>query len=262
MPEFELVEHNLREAMKAYAYATPEGSVRELPGLSLVSSGLSLAVFNSAMLASALSGTEHEMEQRFLLAGVHFAAKGLPWSFWLCEEMLASELRKRARRFFADQGFRVVHEPSGMHAERLTPRRGAAARLEYRPVCDEATRLAFCDVTSIVFDLPFPTSMQIYGNESIWKAPVYGFVAYLGGKPVSTLMLVEAAGAFGVYSVGTLPQHQRRGYAESLLRYGLGWMAERYGPRPAVLQSTRAGFRLYEKLGFRLVAKITVYVSR
>jgi ribosomal protein S18 acetylase RimI-like enzyme len=69
----------------------------------------------------------------------------------------------------------------------------------------------------------------------------------------------------GVYNVATLPGHQRRGYGEAVMRYALAdarrasGMA--HGEQRVILQSTPAGLKLYERMGFRTVARVSVYSS-
>jgi ribosomal protein S18 acetylase RimI-like enzyme len=77
------------------------------------------------------------------------------------------------------------------------------------------------------------------------------------GAAVATTVIVEAAGAAGIYSVSTNPGWRRRGYAEALMRAALG---ERARGR-VLLQSSRAGLRLYQKMGFRRVTRFFVYGS-
>jgi ribosomal protein S18 acetylase RimI-like enzyme len=63
----------------------------------------------------------------------------------------------------------------------------------------------------------------------------------------------------GVYNVATLPGHQRRGYGEAVMRYALEDARREHGERRAILQSTPAGLRLYERMGFRTVTRVSVY---
>lgn len=259
--EFSLVERNLREAMTIYSLATPEGQVRHMPGVSMVSSGLPLAVFNAAMLSTPAPGPEGDLTRRLLLARLYFKQRNVPWSLWLCEDMLAKNTLRATRDALRAGQFRVTAEPAGMWAEKLQSPRRPLPPLECRLVMDEPTRRAFCDVTSIVFDLDFGTSCQIYGGPKVWGDRFHGFVGYWQGKPVSTVGVWLGGEAVGVYSVGTLPQHQRRGYAEVLLRYALGWAFQRTGLTQTVLQSTKKGFSLYEHLGYRAVTQFVVYVA-
>ena len=56
----------------------------------------------------------------------------------------------------------------------------------------------------------------------LWEPPSYGWVGYFEGKAVSIVTIVIASDAIGVYSLGTLPQHQGCGFGETLLRHAIG----------------------------------------
>ena len=87
------------------------------------------------------------------------------------------------------------------------------------------------------------------------------YVAYVNGEPVSTAAIVTGAGVIGVYNVATLPANQRRGYGEAVMRHAV-IQAQRQTPdSPVILQSTAAGLKLYERMGFRTVTKVSVYAS-
>jgi ribosomal protein S18 acetylase RimI-like enzyme len=52
------------------------------------------------------------------------------------------------------------------------------------------------------------------------------------------------------------------GYGEALLRAAIALEQERTGIRRLVLQSTEAGYSLYRRLGFREVARFSVYLTK
>jgi len=59
--------------------------------------------------------------------------------------------------------------------------------------------------------------------------------------------------------VSTRPGHRRRGIAEALMRAALADFTQ--GTSPLVLQSSRAGLKLYQGLGFRRVTRYFIYSS-
>ena len=65
----------------------------------------------------------------------------------------------------------------------------------------------------------------------------------------------------GVYSLSTLPECRRLGYGEALLRTALAAEQRRTGIQRVVLQSTDAGYAIYKRMGFREVAKFSVYLT-
>jgi ribosomal protein S18 acetylase RimI-like enzyme len=260
MPLFQCVEENLRAAMRCYSFASEQGETRDLSGVTITSCGMDFPVFNSAMLTSPVDGGIREMDQRIAVAAVHYKARQLGWSFWVCEDLLHPELRGQAPHVFRKRNMEVIAQPPGMLAEKLAPPAGALPRLDCRRVNDARTRFDFADIASIVFALPFATSKKIYGHEGTWNSGMSGYVGYLENKPVSIVTTVYGGGVIGIYSLATLPQHQRLGFGESLMRHAAEEARRETGIEALVLQSTKQGLGLYARMGFRMVTKFSVYM--
>ena len=79
--------------------------------------------------------------------------------------------------------------------------------------------------------------------------------------PLTTSATVTAAGVVGLYSVGTLAEFRRQGYAEATLRHALEQSCRRSGLERTILQSTPGGLSLYQRLGYRVVTRFTVYIA-
>ena len=264
MPEradFQFVEENLRIAMRFFGQARHDGDLREAPGVSLVFSGLDYSVFNSALLSSPVSAQEGDLADRISTAAAHFALRRTRWSFWMCEDMLDRAVRRQSRKLFAARGLRAYTEPPGMLADWLNPPSRPLPDIEYRRVNDAATRLAFAHITCITFEIPFEITRQIYESETAWKGDSVGWLGYVKGTPIATVMTVNTKDTVGVYSVGTIPGWRGRGYAESLLRHVLGDIRARTGIERTILQSSKAGYSLYQKIGYRPVTRFIVYLS-
>ncbi|HUS06803.1 MAG TPA: GNAT family N-acetyltransferase [Bryobacteraceae bacterium] len=260
MPLFGLVEENLRAAMRCYSFASVEGEIRELPGVTIASCGMNYPVFNSAMLTSPVEGGEQELDQRIALAAVHFKARMLGWSFWLCEDLISPGLRCMVAQIFRKRNMEPIAQPPGMLAAKLEPSTRQLPCLNCRRVNDDRTRFDFSDVASVVFSLPFATSTKIYGPESTWKSGMAGYVGYLNGKPVSIVATIATGRAIGIYSLGTLPQHQGYGLGETLIRHAVAESQRENGLDTVVLQATKEGFGLYVRMGFRIVTSFAVYL--
>ena len=254
-----IVERNLRAAMRCYARVNVRGEARDYPGLTVTSCGLDCAVFNSAMLNS--TTRESEFQRLLTLAGVHFRQRHLGWTFWLCDDLLPDAERKRVRTLFRDSRMECIAQPPGMYAEELAPPIRPPAPLEIRQVSDYTARLDFAHLSSVVFSLGYQTSKDVYGSAELWNGCMTGWVGYYDGRPVTLIAVVIAAGVAGVYSVGTLPALQGRGFAETMMRHALAWARETAGVQATVLQSTTQGMPLYKRLGYRTVTNFGVYLN-
>jgi GNAT superfamily N-acetyltransferase len=253
-----IVEANLRTAMRFFGMATANAAVQEMDRTVAMFCGLDYGVFNLALLTRP-AVSDADLKAAIEEAGRYFQSKAVRWSFWLCEDLLDSRTRRHARQIFAEYGQRPILHPPGMLAERLAPPAHALPALECRPVTDAAMRSAFAEITTVTFEIPPGIARAVYESELGWRGDYRGFVGLAGGRPVAIAAIVESAGAWGVYSVGTLPEFRRRGYGEALMRAALATCGGEAGP--VILQSTQAGYDLYRRMGLRDAARFTVYLK-
>ncbi len=259
-PEYSIVESNLRATMRFFGEASGTGDITERDGVLLIDSGVNYAVFNIAMLTRAVSKPD-ALSRSLATATQYFDARHTRWSMWVCDDMLSEPLRKQAPGIFGFRNLRRLTEAPGMLADRIRPPGRALPAIDCRPVADAATRADFAHVTSLNFDIPFGTCRAIYGTEKAWNNDYRGYIAYYRGMAVATMAVVVAAGSIGIYSVSTLPQYRRKGYAESLMRQVIGEYSRATGLERSVLQATRAGVEMYRKMGYREVSHFTVYMT-
>jgi ribosomal protein S18 acetylase RimI-like enzyme len=108
--------------------------------------------------------------------------------------------------------------------------------------------------------VPIQWFLEVFDDLAVWDH-FAAYVGYLDGEPVSTTAIVMGGHAIGVYNVATVPQHQRQGYGEAIMRHALAQAYDAHGVERSILQSTPAGARLYQRMGYQTVAKIAVYAS-
>ncbi|MCW5983047.1 MAG: GNAT family N-acetyltransferase [Bryobacteraceae bacterium] len=262
MEDFELVDRNLRLSMECYAQATGFGEIRRIPGVTMACAGTESAVFNVALLTEPVPPEPVELDRRIMIAKVFFAARGLRWSFWVCQDLLDPSLRRRASEIFSRRRLRYSSACPGMLAERIEPPVRPLPPVEFRRVSDAATRLSFCQITSQTFGLAFDTATQVYNVERAWETDLVGYVGYVEGKAVTTAATVSGDGVVGVYSVATLPEYRGRGIAEKTVRYALDKAMQAAGIERSVLQSSREGHSLYLRMGYRKVTDFHIYFAQ
>jgi len=250
---------NLNAALEFYGHANEAAGIVEEGGVKLISSGVATSVFNIALLTGPVADVPGEMERRISMAGQFFRARGTAWSFWVCEDLLAAKLARRLHDVFDRQGLACIAESPGMEIDALAEPARGLPRLEMRRVADAETRRHFCDLIAVSFQIPESIAERVYLPEPPWRESLAGYVGYAEGEPVSSTALMRTADAVGVYSVSTRPGRRRRGVAESLMRLCLADFAP--GVSPIVLQSSRAGLKLYQMLGFRRVTRYFIYSS-
>jgi ribosomal protein S18 acetylase RimI-like enzyme len=280
MPDFLIVDENLRAAMQFFGKASGAGCIQPVDGGLAIYSGLDYGVFNISLLTRPVA--DGELEKRLAELGRFFRQRTLRWSVWLCEDMLDSAVRRNERQIFANYGMRPISQPPGMLAPSLRPPLHPLPEIEVRPVVDRETRAAFAEITCVAFEIPYAIAQAVYSRERAWVSNEVsnevsnlasdetsngpngyeGFVGYVDGRAASIVAVVAAAGAIGIYSLATMPEFRKRGYAEAMLREAVRRISERTGITQVILQSTEAGYELYKRMGFRDVTRFTVYLTK
>jgi ribosomal protein S18 acetylase RimI-like enzyme len=148
-----------------------------------------------------------------------------------------------------------------MYADRLAPAVRTLPTLDVRRVADEPTRGAFSEVMSTAFEIPHSVSTSVYGPERAWRGTFQGYVGYSNGRAVTTTAAVITGDVIGLYSVATLPQHRRLGFAEAIMRQVVQEAEQTRGVSRTVLQATSSGLSLYEAMGYRPVTSFHVFIS-
>jgi ribosomal protein S18 acetylase RimI-like enzyme len=262
MREFLTVEENLRCAMRFFGEATGTGEVRALDRTVAMYSGLEYGVFNISLLTRPATTHDGGLDAALTETAFYFKRRTKRWSFWLCEDLLDAATRRKTRQICNDFGLRPISYPPGMMASKLLAPVRPLPKIECRPVDDEMTRCAFAEITSICFEIPPGIANAVYAPANAWNGAYKGYVGLVDGRPIAIAAMVLAAGALGIYSLGTIPMHRHQGYGEALLRAAAAASRPKSSGDPFILQSTEAGHALYRRMGFRDVTKFTVYLTR
>ena len=255
-----LIERNLREMFRTLASNRPSGEVCELDGLTIAAAGTQFQMFNAAFLNSPVQNRP-DLERRISLAALTFKSRKLPWSLWVCEQLLPPELHRPLTRLCERAKLHLSSEMPAMIAPAFADRPPPPA-LHVEPVHTPATLRDFNHIGAAAFRIPPPWFDEIYDGTARLSGHMRAWVGYHEGKPVSTAATVKSPGAIGLYNLATLTPFRQRGFGEALFRHAIHQAFRETGPQPVVLQSTRSGLRLYERMGFETVGRILVFPSR
>jgi ribosomal protein S18 acetylase RimI-like enzyme len=179
----------------------------------------------------------------------------------MCDAFLDRRLQRKAERIFGRMGLNLSSELPAMAAETLVTPWRRAPEMQIVPVDDEITRTAFCRIGAACFHVPLNWFEEVFDDRMHERRDFVPWLAYVNGEPVATAATVIAAGAVGVYNVGTLPGHRGRGIGETLVRFVIEKAQQASGIGPTILQSTSYGYDLYRKMGYRTVGQVRVFTS-
>jgi GNAT superfamily N-acetyltransferase len=257
-----------RALLKPFEYNTANliaslsfyGEQQRRRGMTLVTAPVAHAAFNVAVIDEPATD-EADLLFRVNEASTHFRALGRGWNFYVCEDMLDSRTARRLDSLLDGMGLVRILDAPGMEAGELAPPLRSVPELQYEPVTRQRARLAFTGLISIAFRIPYETAKVLYLPEERWHTALEGWVGSLEGSPVSCAATMEHAGALGIYSVATLNEQRRHGYAEAIVRHAVADYRQRGFSGPLVLQSTPEGRRLYRAMGFRRTTRFAVYAT-
>jgi ribosomal protein S18 acetylase RimI-like enzyme len=114
-------------------------------------------------------------------------------------------------------------------------------------------------VAAAGFGAPPEVFEQLVGPRWLTTEGAAVLVAELEGEPVCTGVSLTVNARVGVFNIATPPQHQRHGYGAALTARLVADAALR-GARSAWLQSSPAGYAVYERLGFQTVDRWQCWV--
>jgi len=229
-------------------------------GMTLVTAPVSHSAFNVAVVDEPASD-EADLLFRVNEASAHFKALGRGWNFYVCEDMLDQRTAHRLDALLDGMGLVRILDAPGMEADELDPPKRSMPELRYERVTAPEARQAFTNLICIAFRIPYATARVLYLPEERWNTPLQGWVGYADGDPVTCAATMEDAGALGIYSVATVKEHRRHGYAEAIVRHAVAVYRQHGFAGPLVLQSTPDGRKLYRAMGFHRTTRFAVYAT-
>jgi GNAT superfamily N-acetyltransferase len=216
-------------------------------------------MFNAAFFSSPVMEVEEDLGRRLKLAWEVLGAQGGRWAFWACADRMAGDFQGRTARMFRRFGLAPVLRHPALYCDAMTAASADPPPLEYRTVEERAARTDFSRINSHAFRIPFAWCQELYDIDALWGRDFTGYVGYAGGRAVCCAATLAAAGVIGVYSVATLPGEERKGYGEAITRHVVAAAQRETGLARSILQSTREGLGLYQRLGYRMATHFVVY---
>lgn len=257
---FHCVADNLRQSFRALANGRQRGSVIELPGLSIASLGVTFQMFNAAFPSEPVE-TRAALEDKLRAAKNHFDSQALRWAFWICEDWLATDIRRRLSRACETWGLRLSSDMPGMSAERIQRSTRKLPAIEIRRVQSAQTLDDFCALGSTCFHVPLSWFSEVFDPGMAAHRDFICWVGYRDGLPIATAATVSAHGIVGLYNVATSPEYRHLGYGEAITRHAIDEAVRETPATRIVLQSTADGLPLYQRMGFQPVTRVLVYSS-
>jgi hypothetical protein len=247
----------LSAAWSLYARCSGAGEVVDLDGLHIANARQPWFLMNAALLTEPVS-SQTNLAARAHTAMEYFGHEHRPWFLAGSQQWLGDDAPETLSRLGLTKRGTVV----GMVAAQLASLARPLPEVEMHRIDDERGRLALADLNAAVYDISSAWVRGAVAGESLWQAPLYGYVAYVDGHPVSTAFTVPLHGVLYVGFVATALAHRRRGLAELVMRRSLEDATRATGITRTVLHATADGYPVYLRMGYRPVDEFSLYVPR
>ncbi len=179
-------------------------------------------------------------------------------TWWLAPEIETSAWGAQLEA----SGWKAMSDPPGMAADldAMNEELRVPDGLEITRVSERQTMQTWTSILLTGFELPqaWLDDMSEMMLALAMGKEMVNYLALVDGKPAATSTVFYAAGAAGIYDVATLPEWRGRGLGAAVTLQPL-LEARSQGYRVGVLQSSEMGYKIYQRLGFREVCKMSHY---
>lgn len=244
-------------AWALYARCSGAGEVVDMDGLRIANARQPLFLMNAALLTEPMP-SQANLATCARSAIEYFGSEHCPWFFAGSQQWLGEDAPETLSHLGLTQALTVT----GMVAEQIAPPARPLPEVETRRIDDERGRLALADLNATAYGFSSAWIREAVGGEPLWHTPLYGYVAYIDGHPVSTAFAVPLHGVLYVGFVATAIAHRRRGLAELVMRRSLEDATRATGITRTALHATTDGYSAYIRMGYQPVDEFALYVPR
>lgn len=224
---------------------SPGGVVLERKGLvaAIAPSCPNQSIVNAVVYehAAVLRASRDELEAAYGRAGVRC------WRVWVPEG------DRSVGEWLLQSGHRLSGSPRAMTLDLVNADVDMSNALGWERTEDVAVLAA---LNEEAYGLPAGEFAQVLTALSGDSVRLY--IAREGGTPAACVAAVDEDSDCGIYAVATRPASRGRGLATSLMQQALV-DARRRGCTSSSLQSSKSGFPVYERLGYRDVCAIDTW---
>jgi GNAT superfamily N-acetyltransferase len=132
--------------------------------------------------------------------------------------------------------------------------------LRFVRISEDQTIQTFAEINCAAYNLPAETALSLVKEHTLWSEHAHGFIAYVGDEPMATATAIINEGCLFLFLVATMPEAQRKGYGEAVVRRALNTAYEATGIKRSVLHATEAGYPVYMRLGYHTTSKFMGYM--
>jgi ribosomal protein S18 acetylase RimI-like enzyme len=247
MTKGQLIE--LYEKAELFFWSTISFATTHINGVDLFASVVNNRYLNPAIQRAPL--TNESIPSTLDSIQAFFKTHHIPW-VWIIREGLVPP------GVITSHALELLDTSIAMCCElKNPPALNAASRLQIRENNDDLSDWGTCLIKAYGSptepEAQYCDAVRTYieaHQKQTWNGTSFHhFVGYLGDLPVSGLTLSIEDNRARIDDVGTIPEHQHKGFATELVRHALT-RAKALGADSCFLESSQKGIKVYENLGF------------
>jgi GNAT superfamily N-acetyltransferase len=242
----DLAYENLQHASKAWAHAAPGGEDWEEGGLFVASSGGDVRSFNRVYVTGELPAPTVTRLVTYI------AQRSVPFRVTARDGLDTSALEEAG---FEESGGIPCLVLDDLNID------ASPTPLDIRAAADQEALHHHVDIVGRAFDWPPDVLAQVFTTRLLDAPGLTCFVGYLDGTFVASSQLFVHNGVAGVYYVGTLESHRKRGFGEAMTAHAVRAGAAA-GCSMASLQASPMGLPIYERMGFHQIDYYRTFVPK
>lgn len=257
----EIVESSVQyiSISKAFASDHPTADVKDQPGISVCWAESPYPFWNALFLTEEMKDAVH-LKQRLRASAEYMRSRPNPGFVYVCEDYLLDDAHHQLGAMAQEAGLEMALDLFGMRGDILSFKRAAAMPdLQFERVVDEDTLRTYADINSASYGYPQEAGRTAVRGSTLWKEHSFAYIGYLEGAAVSTAAAFVNAGQLYLTYVATRPGVTRQGLAEATIRRALDAAFKATGLRRTSLHATRAGFTLYDRIGYKWVTRFVAF---
>ena len=253
-PELTESLHQFITTWKMIGKGFPQTDQSDKPGLAVSWPDTHFSFYNALFLSEAISDAEvlAESVQR---AAEYMRTRRHEGLLLVCIDNLSGGAKEGLEAALTRAKLIPAIPMTGMAGDILPIESPGHPALHFVRIEDSATIQTFAELNCKAYSLPLESALSVSKEHTLWREHAYGYLAYEGDRAVATATAIINDGCIFLFLVATLPEAQRNGYGESVVRHALQAAYQATGIRRTVLHATDAGYPIYSRLGYHATVK-------
>jgi ribosomal protein S18 acetylase RimI-like enzyme len=235
----------------------PRSRIIDRPHLTIRWADISFLLYN-VIFIHAPNADEQTLEALLDEALTDLRKQSHPGWITVAFDWLSSAAQERFNEIVQSRNLTTL--PIRGMAGNILPLKDPASELTFVRCLGGQSLKDYMDVNCAAYAMPKGAADSVLEELTFWQQ-AFGFVAYAGDVPVATATAFQVKECIYLFFVATIPDAQRKGYADAVIRHALNAAHEATGITRTVLHATDAGHSLYVRLGYhdscRLVGLMT-----